>query len=122
MARPPDLGSFRDAKLRGGFVIESITIAEGKLGTRGANLGQSSMDLGAGMMAIRIAPGQSPLEQSVTIYHEVLEATALQARKPPTMVLDLSEEDFDLLAYMAQEQFGTATVESLNELLQAIGY
>ncbi len=38
------------------------------------------------------------------------------------MVLDLSEEDFDLLAYLAQEQFGTATVENLNKLLETLGY
>ncbi len=80
------------------------------------------MDVGTGTMAIRIAPGQSPYEQSVTIYHEVLEATALQAEEPPAMVLDLSEEDFDLLAYLAQEQFGTATVENLNKLLETLGY
>ncbi len=122
VARPPDLGSFQDVKLRGGFGIESITVAEGELGARGIILGQTTMDLGTGMMAIRIAPGQSAYEQSVTIYHEVLEATALQAKEPPAMVLDLSEEDFDLLAYMAQEQFGTATVESLNRLLEALGY
>jgi hypothetical protein len=120
--QPPDLESFRGARLRGGFGIESITIAKGRLGDRGASLGQTSMDVGTGMMAIRIAPDQSPFEQSVTIYHEVLEATALQARTPPAMVLDLSEEEFDLLAYMAQEQFGTATVENLDRLLEALGY
>lgn len=37
------------------------------------------------------------------------------------MVLDLSEEEYDLLAYMAQEQFGTAAVENLNKLLEALG-
>jgi hypothetical protein len=80
------------------------------------------MDLSTATMTIRIAPGQSSYEQSVSLYHEVIEATALQAKKPPPMVLDLSEEKFDLLAYMAQEQFGPATVENLNKLLAALGY
>jgi hypothetical protein len=80
------------------------------------------MDVRTGAMTIRIAPGQSPYEQSVTLYHEVIEATALQAKKPPTMVLDLSEEEIDLLAYMAQEQFGQATIENLNKLLEILGY
>lgn len=92
------------------------------MGIRGAFLGQTTTVLGTGVMTIRIAPNQSPHEQSVTIYHEILEATALQATKPPAMVLDLSEEEFDLLAYMAQEQFGTATVDNLDRLLEAIGY
>ncbi|HEU5115407.1 MAG TPA: hypothetical protein VFT74_01885 [Isosphaeraceae bacterium] len=73
-------------------------------------------------MTILIAPGQSAYEQSVSIYHEVLEATALQAKTPPAMVMDLSEEEFDLLAYMAQEQFGNATVENLDKLLEILGY
>ena len=73
-------------------------------------------------MTIRIAPGQSASEQSVSIYHEVLEAAALDAKMPPAMLLDLSESDFDMLAYMAQEQFGAATVENLNKLLEAVGF
>jgi hypothetical protein len=80
------------------------------------------MDLNTSTMTIRISPGQSSYEQSVSLYHEVIEATALQAKQPPPMVLDLSEEEFDLLAYMAQEQFGPATVENLNNLLEALGY
>ena len=52
----------------------------------------------------------------------MLEAAALDAKNPPMMLLDLSEAEFDLLAYMAQEQFGTATVENLNKLLQAVGF
>jgi hypothetical protein len=121
-ALPPDLDSFRNARLRGGSSIESIAIAEGEPGTRVAPLGQTTMDVGTGRMTIRIAPGLSAYERSVTIYHEILEATVLQAKQPPAMVLDLSEEDFDLLAYMAQEQFGTATVDRLNKLLEALGY
>jgi hypothetical protein len=119
---PLDLDSFRNAQLKGGFRIESVALAETRLGARGAALGQTSMDLSTGTMTIRIAPGQSPYEQSVSLYHEVLEATALQGKPPPPMVLDLSEEEFDLLAYMAQEQLGPATVENLNKLLAVLGY
>jgi hypothetical protein len=109
--------------LRGGFSIESISVAEGKLGSRDTSLGQTSISpIGSGRMTIQIAPGQSAYEQSVSIYHEALEAIALDAKKPPAMVLDLSEDDYDLLAYMAQEQFGQATVENLNKLLEALGF
>jgi hypothetical protein len=109
--------------LRGGFSIESISVAEGKLGLRGISLGQTTIEpIKSGKMTIQIAPGQSPDEQSVTIYHEVLEAAGLDAKKPPAVLLDLSEEDFDLLAYMAHEQFGPATVENLNMRLDALGF
>jgi hypothetical protein len=121
-APSPDLGSFRNARLRGNFIIESISIAEGQLGAGGGSLGQTAMDMGTERMSIRIAAGQTPYEPSVAIHHEVLEATALQAEEPPSMVLDLSEEDLDLLAYLAQEQFGTVTVENLNKLLAVLGY
>ena len=122
-ALAPNLESFRNATLRGGFSIESISVAEGKLGSGGASLGQTTIEpIRSGRMTIQIAPGQSAYEQSVSIYHEVLEATALDAKNPPAMLRDLSEEDFDLLAYMAQEQFGPATVENLKKLLEAVGF
>jgi hypothetical protein len=119
----PDLGSFSNAPLVGGYSIESITVVEGKLGTGGASLGQTTIHpIRSGKMTIQLAPGQSAVEQSVSIYHEVLEAAALDAKNPPMMLLDLSEAEFDMLAYMAYEQFGTATVENLNRLLHAVGF
>ena len=71
---------------------------------------------------IRIAPGQSATEQSITLYHEVIEASSLQSKNPPPSVLDLSEEEIDLLARMAHQQFGSATVENLNKLLVLFGF
>jgi hypothetical protein len=113
----------RKATLGSGFSIESISVAEGKLGSRGTSLGQTTIEpIRSGKMTIPLAPGQTPYEQSVSIYHEVLEAVSLDAKKPPAMLLDLSEQDYDLLAYMAQEQFGTATVENLQKLLVALGF
>jgi hypothetical protein len=68
------------------------------------------------------APGLSPEEQSITIYHEVIEVASLQAKRPPPMVLDLSEQEIDLLAKMAHEQYGLATVGSLNQLLRDLRF
>ena len=73
-------------------------------------------------MKIEIAPGLSPEEQSITIYHEVIEVASLQAKQPPPTVLDLSEQEIDLLAKMAHEQYGLATVETLNHLLRDLGF
>ncbi len=52
----------------------------------------------------------------------MLEAASLQAKRPPRMVLDLSQRDYDLLAKRAHEQYGQATVESLNQLLDDLGF
>ncbi len=73
-------------------------------------------------MRIELAPGLTPTEQSITLYHEVIEAASLQAKDPPAMVLDLSEEEIDLLAIMAHEQFGAVSVENLDKLLTVIGF
>ena len=71
---------------------------------------------------VSIAPGQSAYEQSVTIYHEVLEAASLDAKNPPAMLPDLFESEIDILEFMEREQFGLAMVESLSRLLEAVGF
>ncbi|MGZ3385829.1 MAG: hypothetical protein ACXWNF_12805 [Isosphaeraceae bacterium] len=107
---------------------------EGRLGNRQATnshrivngqpfgIGGKKGNLGTGAMEIEIAPGLSPEEQSITIYHEVIEVASLQAKQPPPTVLDLSEQEIDLLAKMAHEQYGLATVETLNHLLRDLGF
>ena len=78
--------------------------------------------MGTGAMKIEIAPGLSSEEQLITIYHEVIEVASLQAKQPPPTGLDLSEQEIDLLAKMAHEQYGLATVETLNHLLRDLGF
>ncbi len=121
---PLDLSTFRNAQLRGGTSIESITMSEEPIVdvSGGPALGHTSTNLGTGAMEIEIAPGLSPEEQSITIYHEVIEVASLQAKQPPPTVLDLSEQEIDLLAKMAHEQYGLATVETLNHLLRDLGF
>src|SRR5271166_6132506 len=48
--------------------------------------------------------------------------SAVQAKQPPPTVRDLSEQEIDLLAKMAHEQYGLATVETLNQLLRDLGF
>jgi hypothetical protein len=121
---PLSLSSFQNAKLRGGTRLESVSVSEGLLVdvSGGPALGHTSVNLGTGAMQVRLAPGLSPSEQSITLYHEVIEASSLRAKEPPPMVLDLSEEEIDLLAKMAYEQLGTATVENLNQILDILGF
>jgi hypothetical protein len=120
----PNLSSFRNAQLRGVASIEFVAVAEGRLVdvSGGPALGHTSTNVGTGVMTIRIAPGLSPTEQSITLYHEVIEAVSLQAESPPALVLDLSEEEIDLLAKLAHEEYGTTKVANLNKLLAELGF
>jgi hypothetical protein len=61
-------------------------------------------------------------EQSVTLYHEILEAATVASSNPPVAVLDFNEGDFERAAYLAQEQFGVASIDNLNRMLKSYGF
>jgi len=61
-------------------------------------------------------------EQSVTLYHEILEATAVASPNPPTAVIDFNEGDFERAAHSAHKEFGVASVENLNRMLKSYGF
>ena len=123
----PEFGSFRDAKLPGGVSIESVEVSETPLTdvSGGLAYGGTSMNVGTGAMEIRLSPGLTATEQSVTLYHEVLEAASMQADYRgtlPVFLADLSEAELDMLAQIAHEQFGPASVETLTQFLHAVGF
>jgi hypothetical protein len=122
-----DLESFKNAKLPGGFSIESVEMAPRSLVdvSGGPAYGGTSMNVGTGAMQIRLSPGLTATEQSVTLYHEVLESASMQAYYRgtlPAFLADLSETELDILAKMAHEQFGPTSVESLTQFLRAVGF
>ncbi len=41
---------------------------------------------------------------------------------PPASVMEFNEGDFERAGYEAHEQFGTATPDSLNRMLQSYGF
>jgi len=49
-------------------------------------------------------------EQSVTLYHEILEAAAVASPNPPSAVIDFNKE------------FDVASVENLNRMLKSYGF
>jgi hypothetical protein len=70
----------------------------------------------------RVRAGVSGAEFSVTLYHEVLEAAAVASEDPLTSVTEFNERDFERAAYAAHEQFGPASLENLNRILQAYNF
>ena len=61
-------------------------------------------------------------EQSVTLYHEILEAAAVASPNPPTAVINFNEGDFERAAHSAHKEFGVASVENLNRMLKSYGF
>ena len=53
-------------------------------------------------------------ELSVTLYHEILEATAAASADPPASVMDFNEADFERTAYAMPDELGEASPENLN--------
>jgi hypothetical protein len=57
-------------------------------------------------------------ETSVTIYHEILEAMTVASVVPPDTVRNFNEGDFELATYKAHREFGEASPENLDRMLQ----
>ena len=126
MPAPSKLESFQNARLPGGVSIESVEVSPKPLVdvSGGPATGGTSMNVGTGAMQIRLSSGLNAAEQSVTLYHEVLESASMQAfyrKSLPPFLADLSEAELDMLAQMAHEQFGPASVENLIKFLDSVG-
>jgi hypothetical protein len=67
---------------------------------------------------LRIRPGLSDEELSVTLYHEILEAAAVASWPAPASVMEFNEGDFERAAKAAHGRWGTASPENLNRMLQ----
>ena len=55
------------------------------------------------------------------MYHEILEAATIASPNPPANVIEFNEGDFER-AHSAHEQFGVASAENLNRMLQSSGF
>lgn len=76
-------------------------------------------------MQIRLTPEMTPAEQSITLYHEVFEATLLQAgfrESIPAGLEKLAEADVDLLARVAHESLGPVSPTTLSDMLSQLGF
>jgi hypothetical protein len=71
---------------------------------------------------VTIRPDLSEQEISITIYHEILEAATVASLDPPKAVRDFNEGDFERAAYRAHNQFGQASPENLDRMLQFYGF
>lgn len=113
---------FNGLKLRGGFTIVRVeSTNEALVDALGREAIARTRIIGR-EFHVAVRPGLPQQELSVTIYHEILEAAAVASLDPPAAVLQLNEADFERAAYRADKDFGPASPESLNRLLQSFGF
>jgi len=117
-----DFRSFENILLRGGFTIVRIEPTSGLLLDALGREAIARTRIVGKKFEIAIKSDLTEEEQSVTLYHEILEAAAVASPNPPTAVIDLNEGDFERAAYSAHEQFGVSSVENLNRMLKSHGF
>ena len=117
-----DLAALKGSRLRGGFVISEIEIADKPLvDALGRGALAKTVIVGASF-AVLIQAGMDERELSVTLYHEILEAASVASSAPPASVLDFNEADFERTAYAMHDALGAASPENLNRMLQLHGF
>jgi hypothetical protein len=117
-----DLSSFENVPLRGGFSIVRVDVAAEPLRDSLGREAIARTRIVGGKFEVAMRAGLSDEEQSVTLYHEVLEAATVASSNPPPSVIQFSEGDFERAAYSAHAEFGIASAENLNRMLQTYGF
>jgi len=117
-----DFENFINLRLPGGFVLTDVTeIAEVMIDPVGRPAVAKTIIEGREIWII-LSAGMSDLEQSISIYHEVLEGLTVAMDRPPRSVENFLEHDFEAAAASAHAQFGFATAEKVVNFLQMFGF
>lgn len=113
---------FAGAQIRGGFEIVRLEVADAPLADALGREAIARTHIIGKQLFVTIRPGLSEEELSVTIYHEILEAATVASIDPPKAVRSFNEGDFEGAGYRAHEQFGQASPENLDRMLQFYGF
>ncbi len=121
--REIDLGTFSGKTLHSGIEIESVETAKDLTDVIGRPATGHTSRVGK-KLKITIKEGLTPEEQSITIYHELIEG-AMGAHFPdnvPKALQELNEVGIDELAKQFHEMLGPASVSNLNKALKELGF
>ena len=117
-----NIDSFLNQRLAGVFSIAQIELThEPLVDALGREAIAQTRILGRELRLI-IRSGLPDEELSITLYHEILEATTVASSYSPESVLDLNEAGFEAAARRAHQTWGEASVENLNRMLQFYGF
>jgi len=115
------LGRLTGYKLSGGFTIARIRLTNEMLVDaigREAVARTAIVGLSLDIELRRL----SDEEISISLYHEVLEASTVATAITPRAVAMFNEGDFERAARHAHAQLGPATAENLDRMLQSFGF
>lgn len=113
---------FKNLRLRGGFVIASIEFTHAPMVDALEREAVATTRIVGRRFDLFIRAGLSERELSITLYHEILEAATVTISHPPSSVLDFNEGDFERAAQSAHTEYGDASPETLNRMLQFYGF
>ena len=117
-----DAATFRNTRLRGGFVIVEIAFSVAALVDALGREAIARTGIVGKRFDVLIRPGLDDRELSVTLYHEILEAAAVASADPPASVMNFNEADFERAGYAMHAELGEASPENLNRMLQLHGF
>ena len=114
--------SFKNVRLRGGFVIAEIQFTQAPMVDALEREAVAQTSIVGRNFRLLIRAGLSERELSVSIYHEILEAATVGLLHPPDSVMEFNEGDFERVAQAMHAEFGNASPENLNRMLQVYGF
>lgn len=118
----PELSTFRELGLPGGFVLTSIDAVPGPLIDPIGRTALAKTTIHGTRMSIVFDRDQPEDEQSISIYHELIEGLAVALIRPPAPVADFCEADFEHEARAAFERLGVATPATVLACLATLGF
>ena len=117
-----DPASFKNIRLRGSFVIADLQFTDTPIVDALGREAIAQTRVVGRTFRLTIRAGLSDRELSASLYHEVLEAATVGSWPPPASVMEFNEGDFERAAQTAHAEWGNATPENLNRMLQSYGF
>jgi hypothetical protein len=117
-----DPASFKTVRLHGGFVIADLQLTDTPMVDALEREAVAQTRIVGRTFQLLIRGGLSDRERSISLYHEILEAATVGSWPPPAGVLKFNEGDFERAAQAAHAEWGEATPEKLNRMLQSHGF
>jgi hypothetical protein len=117
-----DPASFRNVRLHGGFVIAEVEFTSTALVDALEREAIAQTRIVGKTFRVTISEASDERDVSISLYHEILEAAAVASEQPPKSVIEFNEADFEKAAQAAHAEFGNATPENLNRMLQTYGF
>ena len=119
---PPATDAFRNLPLPGGFLLASVELDANPLTDAIGRAALAKTTVEGSALTITLALGQSDEEQSISLYHELLEGLTVAWSIPPAAVIEFCEADFEREAREAHNRFGVASPASVLAFLAAFDF